>query len=110
MVHKYVEDKVNTTINSQMPMSEEEERLLREKHQFDTITKLEGSLNVKVQQRQQEEEKKRRLKQEQKKKNGQSLHQMENNVEKLLYEEALVVLGQEVLEKIRAIYQQVLEE
>lgn len=35
---------------------------------------------------------------------------MENNVEKLLYEEALVVLGQEVLEKIRAIYQQVLEE
>lgn len=32
MVHKYVEDKVNTTINSQMPMSEEEERLLREKH------------------------------------------------------------------------------
>ena len=35
---------------------------------------------------------------------------MENNVEKLLYDEAMVVLGQEVLEKLRAIYQLVLEE
>jgi hypothetical protein len=42
MVHKYVEDKINP------PVNEELEEKKKENFVFDTVTKLEGSLNVKV--------------------------------------------------------------
>ncbi len=72
---------------------------------FDTITKLTGSLNAKVRAQHEERERKAREKLHSKHSGKQqSLAKLESNVEKLLYEEALVVLGQEVLDKLRSIY------
>ena len=94
MVYKYVEDPIK---------EKEQEKPKLEK--FDTITKLEGSLNAKVVEKQrQEETKRKKLKQQLKEEKAKSLLHLEANVEKLLMEEALVVLTQEFIDRLREVF------
>jgi hypothetical protein len=86
MVHKYVD-------KSLLPKPEVAALDFR----FDTITKLEGSLNVKIIEKQKEIEKKRQLFIEQKRFKNMTLEQIEREVEKTLMEEALVVLSEDFI-------------
>ena len=66
---------------------------------------MEGSLNAKVVEKQrQEETKRKKLKQQLKEETAKSLLHLEANVEKLLMEEALVVLTQEFIDRLREVF------
>ena len=86
MVHKYVDKTLQP--KEEVPPSE---------YKFDTVTKLEGSLNVKVVEKQIEVKRKRDQFIQQKRFKNMTLEQIEREVEKTLMEEALIVLSESFL-------------
>ena len=97
LVQKYVEEAVK-----------KQSEPIKDLGQFDTVTKLTDSLNVKVQKKMKDREEKAKRKKSVKKE-AKTLYEIEENLEKTLTEEATINLGQEVVDKFRTIFESLKE-
>ena len=78
---------------------------------FDLVTKLTGTINKKVIERQRKSMERIRRRQEKKlSKRQRSLAELENEVERLLLKETLVLISQDFIDRMRSHYNLVMEE